>query len=84
MNHQEVFKNPFSVANTRLESSGLSPGNLFSGWPYFILILAALLMGSNKLASQGTSESTPRQIMIQHVMAGIENLSKQNTTNKVR
>lgn len=65
MNHQEVFKQEQFVTNHQLGASLLQTFHakrrefcdvnlprFYSGWPYFILIMAALLMGSSKVSSQ--------------------------------
>lgn len=44
MNRQEIFKE-HTTATFKLP-------NPFSAWPYFILIVATLLMGTTKLSSQ--------------------------------
>ncbi len=46
MNHQENFTT----------NVGLKFPNPFSAWPYFILILATLLMGSTKVSSQSMEQ----------------------------
>jgi hypothetical protein len=57
MNHQELFKPDVNFPR------------FFSSWPYFILIVAALLTGSRKVSSQGLFQQENQWPLTQRVIA---------------
>lgn len=49
--------------------SEVTTPRLFSGWPYFILILASMLLGSARLQSQPSSRDSSRSLLGVNVVA---------------
>lgn len=86
MNRQELFGTAIQSRETQLDTSylpfikpsrnGLCDVHLprfFSGWPYFILVIATLLMGSAKVSSQGLTSQENPWTPVQHIIASVEN-----------
>lgn len=93
MNRQELFGTAIHSHETQLDTSylpfiksrrsGFCDVNLprfFSGWPYFILVLATLLMGSAKVSSQGFTSQENQWAPIQHIIASVEDFPKGKTS----
>ena len=91
MNHQELLN---TVTDSELDTSLLpfiknvrfcdvTIPRFFSGWPYYILILATLLMGSTKVSSQGLKETESPWAPIQHVITGLDSISRRQYFGRV-
>ena len=78
MNRQELFDGnivnnqieldtsylPF-IKSVRRDIIDVNYPRFFSGWPYFVLMLAALLMGNSNLNSRGLEKQHPSQFLEQ-------------------
>jgi hypothetical protein len=74
MNRQDLFESKAPY----LSFCDVNLPRFFSGWPYFILVLAALVMGT-KVSSQALTDQDKRWAPIQHVITTLDNFPNGKT-----